>query len=55
MLLSELDESKINAAVANKGVKWHFNPPLAPHFGGAHESMIKAISKESHQCYTGTG
>ena len=45
MLLSELDESKINAAVANKGVKWHFNPPLAPHFGGAHESMIKSAKK----------
>ena len=41
MLLSELDESKINAAVANKGLKWHFNPPLATHFDGAHESMIK--------------
>ena len=45
MLLSELDESKINAAVANKGVKWHFNPPLGPHFGGAHESMIKSALK----------
>ena len=45
MLLSELDESNINAAVANKGVKWHFNSPLAPHFGGAHESMIKSAKK----------
>ena len=35
MLLSEQDESKIKTAVAKKGVKWHFNPPLAPHFGGA--------------------
>ena len=45
MLLSELEESKINAAVANKGVKWHFNPPLTPHFDGAHESMIKSAKK----------
>ena len=44
-LLSELDETKINVSVANKGVKWHFNPPLAPHFGGAHESMIKSAKR----------
>ena len=44
-LLSELDETKINVSVANKGVKWHFNPPLAPHFGGAHESMIKTAKR----------
>ena len=45
MLLSELDERKINTTVANKGVKWHFNPPLAQYFGGAHESMIKSAKK----------
>ena len=32
-LFRELDENKINQSIANKGVAWHFNPPLAPHFG----------------------
>ena len=25
--------------------KWHFNSPLAPHFSGVHEIMIKAAKK----------
>jgi hypothetical protein len=29
------------ASTANKGVKWHFNPPLAPHFRGVFETMVK--------------
>ena len=27
---------------------WIFNPPQAPHFGGAHEIMIKAAKKAIH-------
>ena len=30
---------------ATKGVIWHFNPPLAPHFGEVHETMIKAAKR----------
>ena len=44
-LMSQVDNHKIQESVANKGVKWHFNPPLAPHFGGAHESMVKSAKK----------
>ena len=32
-LLSQVDSHKIQESVANKGIKWHFNPPSAPHFG----------------------
>lgn len=42
-LVKRLKTSKIQDQTVNKGVKWSFNPPLAPHFGGVHEVMIKAI------------
>ena len=44
-LVADLDKDKINQTVANKGVKWNFNPPMAPHFGGVHESMIKSAKR----------
>ena len=44
-LLDALDRDKIKDQTANKGVKWFFNPLLAPHFGGVHKVMIKAGKK----------
>ena len=44
-LISKLDKSKIETSAANNGIKWHFNPPLVPHFGGAYETMIKAAKR----------
>ncbi len=44
-LVTQLDENRITESAANKGIKWRFNPPLAPHFGGVHETMIKAAKK----------
>ena len=29
----------------NQGVKWTFNPPYAPNFGGIFKTMIKAVKR----------
>ncbi|XP_067050193.1 uncharacterized protein [Acropora muricata] len=44
-LVKELDQDKIVKSTANQGIKWKFNPPHAPHFGGAHEIMIKGAKR----------
>ena len=43
--MENLDVNKIQLKTVDKGVKWTFNPPLAPHFGEVHEIMIKAAKK----------
>ena len=45
LLVSKLDDDRIKQSAANKGVIWHFNPPLGPYFGGVHETMIKSARK----------
>ena len=47
-LVDGLDQNRIQDQTVDKGVKWLFNPPLAPHFGGVHEVMIKAAKKAIH-------
>ena len=44
-LAGQLDEEKIKRKTSDKRVRWLFNPPAAPHFGGAHEIMVKAAKK----------
>jgi len=47
-LVKELDRDKIEKSAANKGIKWIFNPPRAPHFGGVHETMIKSGKRATY-------
>ena len=44
-MVKELDQDKIAKSTTNQGIKWKFNPPHAPHFGGAHAIMIKGAKR----------
>ena len=44
-LVEALDNDAVFKSLANRGVAWKFNPPLAPHFGGVHEVMVKAAKR----------
>ena len=48
-LVDQLEKTKIQEKTVDKGIKWHINPPLAPHFGGVHEIMIRAAKKAIYQ------
>ena len=44
-LVSQLDRQQLLNKTAKFGVTWRLNPPGAPHFGGAHEVLVKAARK----------
>ena len=43
--LKELDQAKIGTFAARKLICWRFNPPDAPHMGGAWESLVKTTKR----------
>ena len=51
-LTRKLDKSNIEKSAANNGIKWHFNPPLGPHFSGVHQTMIKAAKRAIYGQFT---
>ena len=43
--LDNFDQRKIASQLAVEHVKWMFNPPKSPHFGGVVESMVKCVKR----------
>ena len=44
-LVVGLDKDKLQRVGGQGNIKWKFNPPAAPHFGGVFEAMVKAAKK----------
>ncbi len=49
-LVAQLDKDKIRKFGGQGNIKWKFNPPGAPHFGGVFEAMVKAAKKPCMVC-----
>ncbi|XP_028405257.1 uncharacterized protein LOC114527763 [Dendronephthya gigantea] len=43
--LNELDPKRVADELSARGVEWKFNPPAAPWFGGAWESLVKSTKR----------
>ena len=44
-LYAKVDNQRISDSLAEKGLKWKFNPPASPHFGGPWEKLVRACKQ----------
>ena len=51
--VAQLDEQKIAVTAVDRRIKWRFNPPAAPHFGGVHEALVKTSKKAIYSVLRG--
>ncbi|XP_052806668.1 uncharacterized protein LOC128235920 [Mya arenaria] len=52
-LYGQIDKDKVKAKTADQSMKWHFNPPSAPHFEGIHEIIIKSAKRAVYRILSG--
>ncbi|XP_014486671.1 PREDICTED: uncharacterized protein LOC106750684 [Dinoponera quadriceps] len=45
---SSEESRKLVEHLAEKGIRWRFNPPSAPHFGGMWEAAVKSVKYHIH-------
>ena len=46
-LLNSKDfKERVNSFAVKKGINWHFQPPLSPHFGGLWEAAVKSFKHD---------
>ena len=41
--IGELDQDRLTAELTARSIEWHFNPPAAPHMGGAWERLVRSV------------
>jgi transposase InsO family protein len=46
--LQRMNQDQVTNELTNRGVKWTFIPPGAPHMGGSWERMVKAVKTALH-------